>query len=66
MVAGEVESGTFHPEKELLHTHLGSIGNLANHQIRDKFKLISGKFDQDKVERAISQILEIWVLLNYP
>jgi argininosuccinate lyase len=59
MVAGEVESGTFQPEKEILHTHLGSIGNLANHQIRDKFKLISGKFDQDKVNRAINKLLEM-------
>lgn len=59
MVAGEVESGNFQPEKEINHSHLGSIGNLANHQIRDKFMLIAGEFDEDKVNKAISKLLEI-------
>lgn len=33
-----IESGTFVPETELQHTHIGSIGNLRNDLIRDQFE----------------------------
>ena len=32
----EVQNGTYKPNKEIHHTHLGSIGNLATEQIRKK------------------------------
>lgn len=36
-VGKEVENGTFEPQKEFNHTHEGSIGNLCNQEIQDKF-----------------------------
>lgn len=36
-VAKEIENGTFTPNKELDHTHEGSIGNLSNEEIKEKF-----------------------------
>ena len=37
-VGAEIESGEFKPNRSLNHSHLGSIGNLGNDQIRAKFK----------------------------
>lgn len=37
-VAKEIEDSTFTPNKELDHTHEGSIGNLCNEEIREKFE----------------------------
>lgn len=36
-VGKTVEDGSFHPEKVLNHTHEGSIGNLCNDEIVEKF-----------------------------
>lgn len=36
----EVQNGSYHPKREVLHTHLGSIGNLANKKIADKMEKI--------------------------
>lgn len=35
-VKAQIEDGTFHPEKKLAHTHIGSIGNLSNKKILEK------------------------------
>lgn len=40
-----VESGNYQPDKELNHTHVGSLGNLANEQIKQKMKAV--KFGND-------------------
>lgn len=37
MVANQIEDDTFIPKTQLNHTHEGSIGNLCNDQIRDRF-----------------------------
>ncbi|MFH5833258.1 argininosuccinate lyase [Halalkalibaculum sp. DA384] len=36
-VAEQIGKGTFNPEKQVEHTHEGSIGNLCNEEIRKKF-----------------------------
>jgi argininosuccinate lyase len=36
-VAEQIKKGTFNPEKQVEHTHEGSIGNLCNDKIREKF-----------------------------
>ncbi len=36
-VAAELEAGTFVPLRQLAHTHEGSLGNLCNRAIRQKF-----------------------------
>lgn len=33
-----IEAGVFRPEKNLAHTHLGSIGNLGTEKIREDFQ----------------------------
>ncbi len=41
-VAQQIEDGSFEPPKKLNHTHEGSIGNLGNEEIKQRFdKLIS-------------------------
>lgn len=37
MVAKQVEKGNYKPEKNINHTHAGSIGNLCNEEIVSKF-----------------------------
>jgi argininosuccinate lyase len=36
-VGQAIAKGNFNPDKELKHTHEGSIGNLCTEQIREKF-----------------------------
>jgi len=59
IVGGEVESNTFKPNKNINHTHEGSIGNLCNEQISNKFKEIFKQFDFAKVEKAKNELLKI-------
>ncbi len=37
-IARKVESGNYQPNKEIQHTHEGSIGNLCNHEIQQKME----------------------------
>lgn len=37
-IGKEIEDGNFHPDREVAHTHLGSIGNLATGEIEKKFR----------------------------
>ncbi|NOY96397.1 MAG: hypothetical protein GXO81_08470 [Chlorobi bacterium] len=37
IVGEQIMGGDYHPEKALRHTHEGSIGNLCNDKIREKF-----------------------------
>lgn len=37
-VGKDIEGGSFEPDKNLIHTHEGSIGNLCNLEIKQKFK----------------------------
>lgn len=39
-VAEEIEEDTFSPDRQLEHSHEGSIGNLCNHKIREKFEKV--------------------------
>ncbi|MEZ5105359.1 MAG: argininosuccinate lyase [Draconibacterium sp.] len=52
-----IENGNFVPEKKVNHTHEGSIGNLFLSSIADHKKNIIKKFNFDKVEMAIQQLL---------
>lgn len=40
----EVQEGTYRPVREVKHTHLGSISNLANDRISEKFHKLLEKF----------------------
>lgn len=42
-VGAEVQNGTYKPVREVHHTHLGSINNLCNDRIADKFNAVFSK-----------------------
>ncbi|MBP1639960.1 MAG: argininosuccinate lyase [Bacteroidetes bacterium] len=55
----DIEAGNFHPEKEIHHTHEGSIGNLCNDEIVAYKEDIVSQFNFDKVDRAYNQLLSV-------
>ena len=57
-VGHDVQDGTFHYEGELHHTHEGSIGNLCNDRIREKFESRLAAFPFGRVADAIGKLLQ--------
>ncbi|HTI58684.1 argininosuccinate lyase [Mucilaginibacter sp.] len=53
-----IEQGQFNPEKQVNHTHEGSIGNLMNKEITAAFDKLISDFDFDKVEKAIQDLVK--------
>ena len=56
-VARSVEKGEFVPDKKLLHTHEGSIGNLCLDKIAGKKQITIEKFCFDEIKAAIDKLL---------
>ena len=54
----EIEAGTFTPDKNIHHTHEGSIGNLCNDRIKDLMEGIIKEFNFEKMEEAEKKLLE--------
>lgn len=54
----EIESGNFRPNKQVNHTHQGSIGNLFNDQICEYKNEILNQFTFEKVKLAEKKLLE--------
>ena len=52
-----IEAGDFTPNKNLRHTHEGSIGNLCNEQIASLEKQIVESFDFGKTQSAFNALL---------
>ncbi|MDB4923423.1 argininosuccinate lyase [Mucilaginibacter sp.] len=52
-----IEKGDFSPNKQVNHTHEGSIGNLMNEEITASFDKLIGSFDFGKVEKAIKELV---------
>ena len=52
----EIERGEFVPDKELHHTHEGSIGNLCNDRIRGLYEKTLAEFDFDRWHRAFDRL----------
>jgi argininosuccinate lyase len=57
-VAEMIEKGHFAPDKNVVHTHEGSIGNLCNDKIAEKKKTIIEKFEFDKIQEAFTKLLK--------
>ncbi len=53
----EIEAGNFKPNKEVKHTHEGSIGNLCTDQIKAKMEGNFAKIDRKKIEQAVQSLL---------
>ncbi|MGZ3757015.1 MAG: argininosuccinate lyase [Mucilaginibacter sp.] len=52
-----IEQGNFNPEKQVSHTHEGSIGNLCNAEITAAMNKLLDNFNFDKVEKAINKLV---------
>ncbi len=52
-----IENGTFKPQREVNHTHEGSIGNLCNEQIKDQFNMVYSSFNFNKVNQALKELV---------
>lgn len=53
-----IEEGSFKPSKDLRHSHEGSIGNLCNEQIEAAFDQVLADFGFDKVNAALTALVE--------
>ena len=53
----EIEAGRFVPDKNIRHTHEGSIGNLCNNEIAERMDMLYQQFDFERVEAAENQLL---------
>jgi argininosuccinate lyase len=53
-----IEQGNFNPDKNISHTHEGSIGNLQNQQISAAMDKVIGSFDFNRIEQAIAQLVK--------
>ncbi len=58
-VAQKIMDETFIPTKRVKHTHEGSIGNLCNDQIQLKMNAIVANFNFNKVDNALSDLLQV-------
>ncbi|MFK7933315.1 MAG: lyase family protein, partial [Saprospiraceae bacterium] len=52
-----IDSGNFDPEREVEHTHLGSVGNLATEQIKAKWERVWEGFDFEKTQETIDELV---------
>lgn len=57
-VAQQIKEGTYQAKREIQHTHLGSMGNLANDLINKKMDTILASFDFERVKRAYQHLRE--------
>jgi argininosuccinate lyase len=53
----EIEAGDFKPNKNIHHTHEGSIGNLCNDKIVELMNGILEGFHFEKVDKAVKELL---------
>lgn len=53
----DIEAGNFTPNKDIHHTHEGSIGNLCNDKIQALMDDVIAGFKFDKMEKAIGYLL---------
>ena len=56
-VGESIKKGTFQPDKNISHTHEGSIGNLCLGQICEKMEGILNSFNFSKAENAFDRLI---------
>jgi argininosuccinate lyase len=57
IVGKQIEDGDFSPEIKVQHTHEGSIGNLCNDKIAEKFTRNYSEFDKVKIDKIKYELL---------
>ncbi len=53
----DIEAGKFKPNKQIHHTHEGSIGNLCTERVKQFMDSTYGRFGFDKVDAAVEALL---------
>ena len=53
----EIEAGEFKPNKDIHHTHEGSIGNLCNDKIQELMEKTLAEFHFERMENAERELL---------
>jgi argininosuccinate lyase len=56
-VSSQIAEGAFTPSRKLDHTHLGSLGNLANDDIQRKLEAVLQDFNLERAERAVEGLV---------
>lgn len=56
-VGESINNGDFNPDKSILHTHEGSIGNLCLDQIQKKMETVVNSFNFEKAAKAFVELL---------
>jgi len=56
-VGEAIANGSFEPDKEIHHTHEGSINNLCNEEIAHKFTNVLKSFDFNKYQKALQLLV---------
>ncbi|MBQ0046249.1 MAG: argininosuccinate lyase [Prevotellaceae bacterium] len=54
----DIEAGNFTPDKDIHHTHEGSIGNLCNDRIQALMDEAVAGFKFEKMEKAVAELLK--------
>ena len=54
----EIEAGEFKPNKDIHHTHEGSIGNLCNDKIQELMEKTLSEFHFERMENAEKDLLK--------
>ena len=54
----DIEAGNFTPDKNIRHTHEGSIGNLCNDKIEALMQNVVAGFNFERMESAVSKLLD--------
>jgi argininosuccinate lyase len=54
----DIEAGNFTPNKDIRHTHEGSIGNLCNNEIAQLMNSLVGDFHFERIDKAVEALLE--------
>ena len=57
-VGMDIEAGNFTPNKDIRHTHEGSIGNLCNNEIAKLMNSLVGDFHFERIDKAVEALLE--------
>lgn len=53
-----IENGTYVPNRKVKHTHIGSIGNPANDEIKSEFNTIVNSFGFEKITETLENLVE--------
>ena len=54
-----IEQGNFNPDREVQHTHVGSVGNPGHELIQQKMEGVLQSFDFERVEQALQALWQI-------